>query len=184
MNELAARQEFRHPDLRGDRFELYGNQVFGILRFWGAAMFGLGLGALPALLLFMLVSKPLERLLGAAAVGTLGEWAAILWIASSFPIAVYFADRRWKQVHRNYMIVASGGFELLRYPRKPMRVPWTQVRRVHDPSDYSDPDNSADPLEFETEQGNFKLSPDHWGVGEIRSAVEKYVPVVYKHGRP
>jgi len=183
MNE-PARQEFRHRDLGGDRFELYGNQVFSVIRFWGVAMFGLALGAVPVLLLFMIVTKPLEALFGAAAVDRIGAAGAAFWVFLSIPIAIYFSHRRWRQVQRNYMIVASGGFELLRYPGAPMRVPWTQVRRVSDPTDYTDSDYSLDPLRFETQQGNFKLSGDHWPIGEIRSAVERYVPVTYRAGRP
>jgi hypothetical protein len=179
-----ARMEFRHVDQGVDGFERYGNQVFSIFRFWGVAVFGLALGAIPVAVLYALLSGPLEAVFGAQAVSDFGGWGAGAWVFLSIPIAIYFAQRRWRQVQRNYMIVASGGFELLRYPRAPMRVPWTQVRRVHDPTDYEDDDYSLDPLYFETEQGNFKLSGDHWPVGQIRAAVEKYVKVTYRKERP
>jgi hypothetical protein len=182
--EQPARQEFRHRDHGGDRFELYGNQAFSVIRFWGVAMFALGMAAIPVALLFALLSRPLEAVLGAGATDAFGSWLAAAWMFLSIPIAIYFAHRRWRQVQRNYMIVASGGFELLRYPRAPMRVPWTQVRRVHDPTDYEDDDYSLDPLRFETEQGNFKLSGDHWPIGEIRAAVAKHVPVTYRKDGP
>jgi hypothetical protein len=170
----ASRAEFRHSDLN-DRFIMWANLGFGVVKNWGVAMFALMVGVIPLGILLYMFRGPLELLTGSSPGDWGTEWMVGLYLGSSVPIGLYCTWVRWKRLQLNRLVVDANGIEYLWYPRKLRRVPWSQVTRVRDP--YIPEDEGPTELIFETAGGKFTLDGEFWPLGAIEAAVARHFKI-------